>query len=161
MKSARLKVPSGRAELSHTGTCGVILRSHQPFEQSDRAVSRRALQDFTADQRQHTTTTIFLGETLVFTGKSVDAIPPFEHAIELSPRDPGLGTWQFEMGRAMILLRRDDEALVWLSRSVVTNPRLAYAQLYYAALLAVKGDLPAARGTCSSGSLEYELHQPR
>ena len=26
-KSARLKVPSGRADLSHTGTCGVMLRS--------------------------------------------------------------------------------------------------------------------------------------
>ncbi|UQR62350.1 adenylate/guanylate cyclase domain-containing protein [Bradyrhizobium sp. C-145] len=91
------------------------------------------------------TTTLFLGETLVFTGKSLDAIPLFERAIELSPRDPGLGTWQFEMGRAMILLRRDDEALTWLSRSVATNPRLAYAQLYYAAIQAIKGDLSAAR----------------
>lgn len=91
------------------------------------------------------TTTLFLGETFVFTGKSFDAIPLFERAIELSPRDPGLGTWQFEMGRAMILLRRDDEALAWLSRSVVTNPRLAYGQLYYAAIMAIKGDLSAAR----------------
>nr|WP_249815574.1 MULTISPECIES: tetratricopeptide repeat protein [unclassified Bradyrhizobium] len=91
------------------------------------------------------TTTLFLGETFVFTGKSLDAIPLFERAIELSPRDPGLGTWQFEMGRAMILLRRDDEALTWLSRSVATNPRLAYGQLYYAAIMAIKDDLSAAR----------------
>ncbi len=91
------------------------------------------------------TTTLFLGETLVFTGKSADAIPLFERAIELSPRDPGLGTWQFEMGRAMILLRRDDEALAWLGKSVATNPRLAYGQLYYAAIMAIRGDLSAAR----------------
>jgi adenylate cyclase len=91
------------------------------------------------------TTTLFLGETLVFTGKSADAIPLFERAIELSPRDPGVGTWQFEMGRAMILLRRDDEALAWLSKSVATNPRLAYGQLYFAAIMAIRGDLSAAR----------------
>jgi adenylate cyclase len=96
------------------------------------------------------TTTLFLGETFVFTGKSLDAIPLFERAIELSPRDPGLGTWQFEMGRAMILLRRDDEALAWLSRSVATNPRLAYGQLYYAAIMAIKGDLPAARAALAA-----------
>jgi tetratricopeptide (TPR) repeat protein len=96
------------------------------------------------------TTTLFLGETFVFTGKSLDAIPLFERAIELSPRDPGLGTWQFEMGRAMILLRRDDEALAWLSRSVVTNPRLAYGQLYYAAIMAIKGDLSAARAALAA-----------
>jgi hypothetical protein len=30
-KSARLKVPSWRADLSHTGTCGVILRSMSHF----------------------------------------------------------------------------------------------------------------------------------
>jgi len=91
------------------------------------------------------TATLFLGETLVFTGKSADAIALFDRAIELSPRDPGLGTWQFQMGRAMILLRRDDEALTWLSKSVATNPRLAYGQLYYAAIMAIKGDLSAAR----------------
>lgn len=91
------------------------------------------------------TTTLFLGETLVFTGKSADAIPLFERAIELSPRDPGVGTWQFEMGRAMTLLRRDDEALAWLSKSVATNPRLAYGQLYFAAIMAIRGDLSAAR----------------
>ena len=96
------------------------------------------------------TTTLFLGETLVFTGNSVDAIPLFERAIELSPRDPGLGTWQFEMGRAMILLRRDDEALTWLSRSVATNPRLAYGQLYHAAIMAIKDDLSAARAALAT-----------
>ncbi|WP_167561238.1 guanylate cyclase [Bradyrhizobium sp. AS23.2] len=94
--------------------------------------------------------TLFLGETLVFTGKSVDAIPLFERAIELSPRDPGLGTWQFEMGRAMILLRRDDDALAWLSKSVATNSRLAYGQLYYAAIMATRGDLSAARAALAS-----------
>ncbi|WP_187436499.1 adenylate/guanylate cyclase domain-containing protein [Bradyrhizobium hipponense] len=96
------------------------------------------------------TTTLFLGETFVFTGKSLDAIPLFERAVELSPRDPGLGTWQFEMGRAMILLRRDDEALTWLSRSVATNPRLAYGQLYYAAIMAIKGDQSAARAALAA-----------
>ena len=104
-------------------------------------------------------TTFFLGETFVFTGKSLDAIPLFERAIELSPRDPGLGTWQFEMGRAMILLRRDDEALAWLGRSVVTNPRLAYGQLYYAAIKAIKGDLSAARAALAAAG--RELHQSR
>lgn len=96
------------------------------------------------------TTTLFLGETFVFTGKSLDAIPLFDRAIELSPRDPGLGTWQFEMGRAMILLRRDDEALTWLSRSVATNPRLAYGQLYYAAIMAIKDDIAAARAALAA-----------
>ncbi len=96
------------------------------------------------------TTTLFLGETLAFTGKSADAIPLFERAFELSPRDPGLGIWQFEMGRAMLLLRRDDEALAWLSKSVATNPRLAYGQLYYAAIMAIKGDLSAARAALAA-----------
>ena len=96
------------------------------------------------------TTTLFLGETLVFTGKSSQAIALFDRAIELSPRDPGLGTWQFQMGRAMILLRRDDEALAWLSKSVATNPRLAYGQLYYAAIMAIKGDLSAANAALAT-----------
>jgi TolB-like protein/class 3 adenylate cyclase len=96
------------------------------------------------------TTTLFLGETLVFTGKSEQAIALFDRAIELSPRDPGIGTWQFQMGRAMILLRRDDEALAWLSKSVATNPRLAYGQLYYAAIMAIKGDLSAAQAALAT-----------
>jgi adenylate cyclase len=102
------------------------------------------------------TTTLFLGETKVFTGKSADAIPLFERAFELSPRDPGLGTWQFEMGRAMILLRRDDEALAWLSKSVATNPRLAYGQLYYAAIMAAR---PRPVRPCWNG-IEHR-HGPR
>jgi hypothetical protein len=38
-KSARLKVPSWRADLSHTGTCGVILRSEPLQQQPDRTIS--------------------------------------------------------------------------------------------------------------------------
>ena len=54
------------------------------------------------------------------------------------------------MGRAMILLRRDDEALAWLGKSVATNPRLAYGQLYYAAIMAIKGELSAARAALAA-----------
>ena len=38
-KSARLKVPSERADLSQTGMCGRDLTVHQPLEQPDRAIN--------------------------------------------------------------------------------------------------------------------------
>ena len=88
---------------------------------------------------------VFLGETFVFTGRPAEALPLFEQAMSLSPRDTNLGVWQFEIARALLLLKRDAEALDWSRKSVATNSRLAYAQLYLAAALALARNLPEAR----------------
>ncbi len=40
--------------------------------------------------------------------------------------------------------------LAWLSKAVTTNPRLAYGQLYYAAIMAIRGDLSTARAALAT-----------
>jgi tetratricopeptide (TPR) repeat protein len=58
-----------------------------------------------------------LGWCKFFTGVIEEAIPLYEQAIRLSPRDPQLGLWYDWIGRVHLLQSRTDEALRWLEKA--------------------------------------------
>ncbi|HEX2727386.1 MAG TPA: guanylate cyclase, partial [Beijerinckiaceae bacterium] len=71
------------------------------------------------------------GATSIFAGRSADAVPLLETAIRLSPRDPLLNVWQFQICHAHAHLAQWDQAITWCGKSTATNPDywLPYADL--------------------------------
>jgi TolB-like protein/DNA-binding SARP family transcriptional activator len=66
------------------------------------------------------------------------------YAIRLSPRDPGLGVWNYFAGLIELERGNDVAAFDWLDRSVTLVPRNIYARLALASALALRGDAGAA-----------------
>jgi adenylate cyclase len=87
-----------------------------------------------------------LGDVVTFLGKPEETIRFNEQAMRLSPRDPQLANWQFDIGQACMMLGRDADALNWLRRARAANPHFPWVPLALAATYALTGDLDAARG---------------
>ena len=86
-----------------------------------------------------------LGDVLDYLGRHEDTIRLDEQAIRLSPRDPQLANWQFDLGIAYWALGRLDEAETWLRRARTTNPKLPFAALGLASIFALTGRTEPAR----------------
>jgi adenylate cyclase len=86
-----------------------------------------------------------LGATKVILGQPEEAFEHVQKAIQVSPRDPSLATWQMFVGVANLHLGRDDEAIVWLRKSVDLNPRSSFGHLFLASTLGLAGQEAAAR----------------
>jgi class 3 adenylate cyclase/TolB-like protein len=71
------------------------------------------------------------GATSTFAGRSADAIPLLETAIRLSPRDPRLNIWQFQVCAAHAHLAQWDQAIEWCRKSTATDSEywLPYVEL--------------------------------
>jgi tetratricopeptide (TPR) repeat protein len=85
-----------------------------------------------------------LGQCKLFTGSIAETIPLVELAIRFSPRDPQIGVWYFEIGRAHLLQSRTDEAIVWLERARSAQPGLPAPHSRLAAAYALKGETERA-----------------
>jgi len=72
-------------------------------------------------------------------GQPENALEPLRKAMRLSPRDPSLSNWQLFMGVACLHLRRDDEAIDWLNKSVALNPNDPFTHMFVASALALSG----------------------
>jgi tetratricopeptide (TPR) repeat protein len=71
-----------------------------------------------------------LGNAKIRAGRSEEAFVPLETAIRLSPRDPLLNLWYFNVCHAHTHLAQDDAAIEWCRRSVAAGPFwLAYVDL--------------------------------
>lgn len=77
------------------------------------------------------------GNELVVLGHPDDAPPLIEKAIELSPRDPSLGIFYWDMGRAHFFAARYDDAVPWLRKSVEVRPNLWFNRFYLASAYAL------------------------
>jgi class 3 adenylate cyclase/TolB-like protein len=60
--------------------------------------------------------------SLMYLGRTAESLPWFEKAELIGPRDPGRWTWLGGKGQALILLRRDAQAIVSLRAAVESNP---------------------------------------
>ena len=58
-----------------------------------------------------------LGQCRFLTGSIEEAIPAAEQAIRLSPRDPAIGLWYWQIGMVHMLQSRTDEAIVWFEKA--------------------------------------------
>ncbi|MGH7097012.1 MAG: adenylate/guanylate cyclase domain-containing protein [Stellaceae bacterium] len=77
------------------------------------------------------------GNELVVLGHPDEAPPLVAKAIELSPRDPSLGIFYWDMGRAHFFAGRYGDAVPWLLKSVEMRPNLWFNRLYLASAYAL------------------------
>jgi len=85
-----------------------------------------------------------LGQCRFLTGSIEEAIPAAEQAIRLSPRDPAIGLWYWQIGMVHMLQSRTDEAIVWFEKARRTNPRFRLPHAYLASAYALKGEMGRA-----------------
>jgi tetratricopeptide (TPR) repeat protein len=85
-----------------------------------------------------------LGSCKFLTGSIEEAIPLYQHAISLSPRDPLIENWYTLIGRAHLVQSRTDEAIIWFGKARSANPGLAVVHACLAAAYALKGEIERA-----------------
>ena len=95
----------------------------------------------------------YVGQIRVFLGRADEAAEPTLKAIQLSPRDPQLAEWYYQLAITYIHQQRYDEAVEWGRRGVQVNPNLRYPYRILAAALALSGRLDEAR------TVAAELHR--
>jgi adenylate cyclase len=87
----------------------------------------------------------YVGQIKVFLGRSNEAAPHTLKAIQLSPRDPQLGLWYYQLALTYVHEQRYDEAVEWGRRSVQVNPNLRYTYRILATALALSGRIDEAK----------------
>jgi adenylate cyclase len=86
-----------------------------------------------------------IGICWIMRGRPREALPYFDHAFRLSPRDPLRAGWHTWVGLAHMMLGDDRKALEQSKRSVAANPKSAGAFTLQAAALALLGREGEAR----------------
>ncbi|MEO7165894.1 MAG: hypothetical protein ABI016_02540 [Chthoniobacterales bacterium] len=86
-------------------------------------------------------------------GNLLQAIPEFEQATLLDPRDTDLAR---EIGVTLACLRRYAEADAAFARSIALSPENAYAYVYRAGALQLSGDVEAAREVLAAVPAELD-----
>jgi adenylate cyclase len=92
---------------------------------------------------------------LINLGRPDEAPPLVEKAIRLSPRDPSLGVFYWNLGRANFFANRHREAIPWLQKAVELRPNLWHNWLYLASAHALTGEDREARKILA----EFNSHQ--
>jgi adenylate cyclase len=80
----------------------------------------------------------------VHTGSIDEAIPLVEQAIRLSPRDPAVHWWYFEIGRDHLLQSRTDEAILWLEKARSADAAHPPTRIMLASAYGLKGETERA-----------------
>ena len=92
-----------------------------------------------------------IGVAKVFVGRAAETEAHVHEALRLSPRDEGAHRWMSWVGLAKLQLGADAEAVVWLRRSLKTNPNYPIAHFELAAALAHLGKMDEARAAVKEG----------
>ena len=87
----------------------------------------------------------YVGQIKVFLGRASEAAEHTLKAIQLSPRDPQLAEWYYQLAITYIHQERYSEAVEWARRGVQVNPNLRYPYRVLAAALALSGRVDEAR----------------
>ena len=86
-----------------------------------------------------------LGITLEGIGQPEAAIPYFEKAIRLNPREPSVGTTYGALGASHLFAGDTDQAINFLRRAQIESPWMWWIRLVLAGALGFKGDVDEAR----------------
>jgi tetratricopeptide (TPR) repeat protein len=78
-------------------------------------------------------------------GQPEAAIPYFENALRLNPREPYVGNTYGLLGRAHLFLGHTDQAIAFLRRARTEMPRNWSHHGFLAGALGLKGDIDEAR----------------
>ena len=120
-------------------TRAMLLRAHGLFADAV-AAAEVVLAHTPDDPLVHRET----GLNLLYLGRAEEAVAWFQRADALGPGDPARWTWLQLLGRALIQLGRDREAVEALRLAVASNPSFAPTHALLAAALALAGDDLAA-----------------
>src|SRR4029077_11921568 len=107
--------------------------------------SQIALERAIALDRNFASAMLQLGYTLNELGEPEAALPHFEKARELSPRDQNIVYRYAGLGSCHLLLGHADQAVELLRRAYAENSRIWYIPLLLAAALGLRGDVDDAR----------------
>jgi len=91
-----------------------------------------------------------IGLSTLYLGKPEQALEWFAKADRIGPRDPGRWTWLDGRGHALILLRRDEEAVRALIRALDANPKNHFSHAFLAAAYALLGRSEEARAALAA-----------
>jgi TolB-like protein/Tfp pilus assembly protein PilF len=119
---------------------GLILRQPKRFEEAAAAFERAISLD-----RNFAPAYGSLGDLMTWLGQPEETIRLNEQAMRLSPRDPLLAHWQFDIGGAHYRMGDKEQTLAWLLRARATNAQMPLVPLVLAALYASQGKLDLAR----------------
>jgi adenylate cyclase len=79
-----------------------------------------------------------------YTGSIEDAVPLAERAIRLSPRDPNIFFFYYQIGRTRLLQSRVDEAIGWFEKARNANPAYPFVRVRLASAYGLKGETERA-----------------
>src|SRR4029077_955839 len=85
-----------------------------------------------------------MGLNKLYLGETEEAVEWFRRADEIAPRDPDRWTWLQGLGRALMQLGQDDEAVDALSQAMDSNPGYLRGKAWLAAAEALAGDVERA-----------------
>ena len=97
----------------------------------------------------------YVGQLKVFLGRADEAAEHTLKAIQLSPLDPQLALWYYQLTLTYIHQRRYEEAVEWGRRSVEINPALRYPYRILAIALALSGRIDEARSVAAEMLRRY------
>jgi adenylate cyclase len=115
-----------------------LLLSMPPHEQWSAAVTEFEIA--VAASRNWAGAIAHLGQAKFWSGTVTAMAPAIEQAIRLSPRDPLLWAWYFDLGQAYQLQSRTDESIIWFEKSINANPKFALSHAWLAAAYGLKDD---------------------
>ena len=93
-----------------------------------------------AGDRNWVTALFALGQCKLYAGSIDETIPLVDRAIRLSPRDPSLAVWYWQIGLAHLLQSHTDNAIIWLEKARNANPELSYVHALLAAAYGLNGE---------------------
>jgi tetratricopeptide (TPR) repeat protein len=100
-----------------------------------------------------------LGFTLTRLCQLEAALPHFEKALALSPRDPNQHWFYNGMGECHLYMGHLNEAIEYFTKARAVNPRIFFFSLHLAAALGLRGDIDEAKAALAESlKLKPELN---
>ena len=129
---------SPRSAKAHFVKGQLLRHQHRPVEASAEYETVLALDP------NSTAALINVGRCRIRFGSLDEAIPPMERSIQLSPRDPFIGSRYEAIARVHLLQSRIDEAIRWLERARSASPLLPVVHLSLASAYGLKSETERA-----------------
>jgi tetratricopeptide (TPR) repeat protein len=136
LKSLKLRPDHPGAHMVFGGVCISTKRFERGVSECERAL---------AIDRNLASAHFFLGFAKYLMGRNEETEAHVLEALRLSPRDRQAGAWCQIVGFAKLSAGHDEEAIVWLRRSIEGNPNLPTPHFLSAAAFAHLGRLEEAR----------------
>jgi TolB-like protein/class 3 adenylate cyclase/Flp pilus assembly protein TadD len=92
-----------------------------------------------------------IGMAKYFVGRAEETEAHVREALRLSPRDIFANRWMLFVGIAKAQLGCDEEAVMWLRRSIESNRNFPLAHFHLAEALALLGEMDEARAAAQAG----------